>query len=186
MNIPLKRGMVIRHQDRLYTVVDFNERHTGKQKPTVHVALRDLVDGHPVDRTLDDLTPVVEVERSHRPMQFLYARGDRRVFMDSETFEEIELHAAQLHGSEPFLAEGESYRVLCVEGRPLMIELPDVVTLKVAFTAPPSHSVGAAANISKEARLENGLEIRVPLFIKTGDAIRVDTRTRAYGGKEHA
>jgi elongation factor P len=63
--------------------------------------------------------------------------------------------------------------------------MPEVIPMRVADTAPPGHSVGAASNITKEARLENGLEIRVPLFIKTGDLIRVDTRSRTYSGKEH-
>ncbi|MCK6456868.1 MAG: hypothetical protein L6Q92_10110 [Phycisphaerae bacterium] len=184
-NIPLRRGMFIRHQNHIYVVQDFNERHTAKQRPTVHVALRDVRDGRPVDRTLDDLMPIDEVSHGYRSFQYLYAKSPAHVFMDSETFEEHEFTAAQLQGAEPFLVPGETYRVMCVESRPAMLELPEIVSIKVEFTAPPSHSVGAAANITKEARLENGLEIRVPLFIKTGDVIRVDTRSRSYAGKDH-
>ncbi len=184
MNIPLKRGMLIRHQQHIYTVVDFQERHSGKQKPTVHVALRDVRDGHPVDRTLDQLEPIEEVPHVIRPMQYLYPRGDERIFMDSETFDEFGLTAAQLHGGEPFLNEGETYRVLFVDGRPLLLDLPEIIALKVASTAAPSHSVGASSSIMKEATLENGLDVKVPLFIKTGDTIRVDTRTKTYSGKE--
>jgi elongation factor P len=185
-NIPLKRGMLIRHQNRLFTVEDFNERHTGKQKPTVHVTLRDIRDGHSADRTLDDLLPIQAVEHQHRTMQYLYARGPSRVFMDSETFEELELGPAHLHGCEPFLVEGEQYRVMFADGQPIMLEMPEIVSIKVKMTAAPGHSVGTAANITKEATLENGLEVRVPLFIKTGDVIRIDTRTKTYAGKEHA
>lgn len=184
-NIPLKRGQLIRHQNHLFTVTDFNERHTGKQKPTVHVQLRDLRDGRSVDRTLDDLLPIETVEHQYRPLQYLYARDDRRVFMDSETFEEHELGPAHLQGCEPFLAEGEVYRVMFADGQVVMLEMPEIIPLTVTLTAAPGHSVGAAANITKEATLENGLEIRVPLFIKTGDRIRVDTRSRTYAGKEH-
>lgn len=185
-NIPLQRGMWLRHQDHVYEVVDFNERHTGKQKPTVHVALRDIRDGRPVDRTLDDLLPIQRVEHGFRPMQYLYAKGDALVFMDSESFEEHELSRGQLGGREAFLKEGDEYRVVCLEGRPMTVQVADVVSLAASMTAPPGHSVGAASNITKEATLENGLEVRVPLFIKTGDVVRIDTRTKAYAGKDHA
>jgi len=77
------------------------------------------------------------------------------------------------------------YRVAFIAGRPASLEMPEIVSLKVAMTAAPEHSVGVASNVTKEATLENGLQVRVPLFIKTGDTIRIDTRTRTYAGKEH-
>ncbi len=184
MNLPIKRGMVIRHQNHVYTIADFQERHSGKQRPTVHVLLRDLRDGRQVDRTLDELEPIEEVQHALRPMQYLYAKGDARVFMDSTTFEEFELTGSQLHGCEPFLKEGDEYRVMFVDGKPLLLEMPEIVRLRVRETAAPSHSVGNAASVLKEATLENDLLVRVPLFIKIGDVIRVDTRTRSYVGKE--
>lgn len=184
-NIPLNRGMWIRHQNHVYEVVDFNERHAGKMKPTVHVALRDIRDGHPVDRTLDALEPIEEVDHARRPMQYLYAKGDRYAFMDSESFEEYDLPRTALGGRDAFLTEGSEYPVMFLEGAPLVVNVPDIVSIRVANTAPPSHGVGASANITKEATMENGLEIRVPLFVKTGDVIRVDTRTKSYAGKDH-
>src|SRR4029079_6798467 len=75
MNIPLRKGMLVRHQSHIYQVTEFSERHTGKEKTTVHVALRDIRDGHPVDRTLDVLLPIQEVSQLLRKMQYLYARG---------------------------------------------------------------------------------------------------------------
>jgi elongation factor P len=184
MNIPLKRGMLIRHQNHVYSVTDFQERRTGKQRPTVHVSLRDVRDGHPVDRTLAELEPIEEVPHAIRSMQYLYAKGDQRVFMDSETFEEHELSPTQLHGYEPFLKEGDEYRVTIVDGRPLTLDMPEVIRLQVTETAAPSHAVGGTSNVLKEATLENDLEMRVPLFIKIGDMIRVDTRSKSYVGKE--
>jgi len=184
VNLPIKRGVLIRHQNHLYVVADFQERHSGKQKPTVHVTLRDVRDGRQVDRTLEQLEPIQEVAHVYRNAQYLYARGAARVFMDAETYEEFELGAVQLHGSEPFLKEGETYRVMFVEGQPLSLDLPEIVKLQVSETAAPGHSVGASASVMKEATLENGLTVRVPLFIKIGDTIRVDTRTKTYVGKE--
>ncbi|MFQ5806739.1 MAG: elongation factor P [Phycisphaerae bacterium] len=184
MHIPLKRGMLIRHQNHLYVVADFQERRTGKMRATVHVVLRAIRDGHQVDRTLDQLEPLEEVSSAHRDLQYLYAGADNWVFMDTESFEQHELTDAQLHGCQPFLKEGETYRALFVEERPLSLDMPEVVLLEVATTAAPTHAVGQASNVMKEAELENGLEIRVPLFIKNGDKIRVNTRDKTYVGKE--
>lgn len=185
-NIPLRKGMLLRHQNHVYVVVDFSERHTGKQKPTVHVALRDLRDHHPVNRSLEELLPVEEVAYEYRRMQYLYAKGDRRVIMDAESFEEHELSAESFQGKERFLVEGTEYRAMFLEGRPVLVEMPEIVSIRIALTAAPSHSGGATSNITKEASLENGLTLQVPLFIKTGDLIRVDTRTKTYAGKENA
>lgn len=184
MHIPLKRGMLIRHQGHLYAVTDFTERRTGKQRATVHVQLRDRRDGHQIDRTLDQLEPIEEVPSAYHEMQYLFAGGQTWTFMDAESFEQYELTDAQLHGCQPFLKEGEAYRVLVAEEQPLSLEMPDVVPLKVTTTAPPTHAVGTQSNILKEAELENGLEVRVPLFIKVDDMIRVNTSSRTYAGKE--
>jgi elongation factor P len=184
MNVPLKRGMLIRHQNHIYEVTDYQERRTGKQRPTVHVALRDVRDGHPVDRTLDQLEPIEEVAHGVRQMQYLYSKGDGHVFMDSESFEESALTAVQLHGYQSFLKAGEEYRVAFVDGAPLALDMPDVVRLQVSQTAAPLHGGGGASNVLKEATLENELVVNVPLFIKVGDTIRVDTRSRTYVGKE--
>ncbi len=184
MNIPIKKGMLIRHQGHLYVITDYHERHSGKMKPTVHVHLRDVRDGHSVDRSLEEILPISEVSHGYRQFQYLYAKGATRVFMDSESFEEVELDSPQLDGCEPFLREGDTYRVMYADERPLLLELPEIVKLKVTMTAAPSHAGSPGGNVYKAATVENGLELKVPLFIKTGDDIRVDTRTRTYAGKE--
>jgi elongation factor P len=184
MHVPLKRGLLIRHQGHLYIVTDFQKRRTGKQRATVHVALRDTRDGHQVDRTLDQLEPIDEVPSTRRNLQYLYPAGDTWIFMDTESFEQHELTEAQLHGCQPYLKEGAAYRSLFADEQPLALELPDVVLLRVASTAPPAHAVGAQSSVMKEAELENGLEIRAPLFIKNGDMIRVNRQDKTYFGKE--
>jgi elongation factor P len=183
MNVAVKRGMLLRHQGHLYFVEDVSERHSGQMRPTFHVHLRALADGRKIDRALDELTPVEEVPHSYRNMQYLYAKGEARVFMDVQSFDEIELSGPAIGGFEPFLVEGQEYRVLFAGEQPVRLDIPDAVPLKVADTAAPTHAVGAASSILKEARLENGLNIRVPLFIKTGDVVRVSTHKREYLGK---
>jgi len=186
MNVPVKKGMLLRHQGRYYFVEDVTERHSGKQRPTVHVSLRDALDGRHIERTLDELEPIDEVAGGYRMLQYLYARGKTCVFMDNTTFEEIELTETQLQGYQPFLREGEEFKVLFAGDQPLRLEMPENVTLRVADTAAPTHAVGTGGNVMKEARLENGLIVRVPLFIKTGDLVKINTRTREYQGKVHA
>ncbi len=184
MQIPLRKGMLLRHQDHLFFVEDFHERHTGQQKPTVHVRLKDLKDGHHVERVLEDLLPVKEVDHAYRAMQYTYHRAGDYVFMDAETFDEHEFPEPMIGGFKPFLREGQEFRVMFADGQPVYIEFPEHVSLHVTTTAAAERSVGQGGSVLKEAELENGLTVRVPLFIKTGDLIRVDTRDRAYAGKE--
>lgn len=183
MNIPVKKGMLLRHHGHYYFVDDVVERHSGQQRPAIHVTLREAMDGRHISRTIDELMPIEEVAGAYRTMQYLYAKGDAHVFMDSQTFDELELRPASLGGFEPFLKEGEEFRVLFAGEQALRLDMPENVALKVADTAAPTHSVGSAGNVTKEARLENGLDVHVPLFIKTGDTIRINTRTREYVGK---
>lgn len=183
MNVDLKKNMLIRHHGHYYFVENITERHSGQQRPAVHVTLRDALDGRHISRTADELAPIDEVPCQYRAMQYLYAKADKRIFMDTQTFEEFEFGPNLLGGFEPFLKEGEEMRVLFAGDQPLLLDIPENVILTVADTAAPSHAVGTAANILKEARLENGLEVRVPLFIKTGDQVRINTRTREYLGK---
>jgi elongation factor P len=183
MNVPVKRGMALRHHGHLYLVENVAEHHSGQMRPAIHIALRDLMDGRHIDRTVDELLPIDEVPCSYRTLQYLYAKGDARVFMDAQTFDEVELAHPILAGLEPFLKEGDEFRVLFAADQPLKLDIPDNVTLRVSDTAPPSHAVGTSGNIQKEALLENGLTVHVPLFIKTGDLLKINTHTRDYLGK---
>ena len=180
----LQRGMVIRHEGQLFTVLDFNAIHKGKQKTTVHVKLRSVSTGHTGERTLDQLGRIEEVLTEVREMQYLYADRSERVFMDTESYEQFPLDEAVLGNSIHFLVEQENYRCLTIDGRPVSLQLPDVVSLEVMETDPVQHS-GGASTVQKEARLASGLTIHVPLFIKTGEKVRVNTDTREYLGKDH-
>lgn len=184
MNAPLRRGAVIRHHNHLCVVEDLREHHSGQQRTTIHVKLKDLNTGHHVERSLEELQPIQEVDCARRSLQYSYARGSERVFMDTETFDEHVLDDERLHGFAPFLAEGQEVRAMFVDGALTSVETPEHVSLHVASTAVPERSVGGAGNVFKDAELENGLRIKVPLFIKTGDLIRVDVRDRTYAGKE--
>lgn len=184
MNVPVKKGMLLRHAGHLFFVEDVDEHHSGKQRPVFKVALRDVRDGRHISRTLDELTPLQPLAPSYRTLQYLFHRGDAYTFMDLETFDQVELTVEQLEGLAPFLREGQEIRAMVADGQIARLDRPDSVVLKVADTAKPAHSVGSGGGVGmKEAKLENGLEIRVPLFIKTGDPVQVSTRTQEYLGK---
>lgn len=180
----LHRGMVIRHEGQLYTVLDYTLAQTGKQKATVHVKLRAVSTGHTGERTLDELGKIEEVPTDVRTMQFLYTSGEERVFMDTETFEQYPLMEDLLGHAIPYLVEEENYRIQMIEGNPVALQLPPIVVLEVVDTAPVEHS-GGGSNVFKDAEVNSGITIQVPLFIKNGDKIRVKTDNREYQGKEH-
>ncbi len=180
----LRKGMVIRHQGEHFIVLDFNVAQSGKQKPTLHVRLRSLKSGHMGERTGDQLGRIEEVPTQIRPMQYLYSTGKERVFMDTETFEQYPLSEEILGEGLPFLVEQETYRFLMVEDRVVAMQVPPSLVLEIADTAPVEHA-GGGSSVLKEARLASGLIIKVPLFIKNGDRVRVSTDKHEYLGKEH-
>jgi len=180
----LKKGMVIRHEGELFTILDYKLAQTGKQKPTVHVKLRSLKSGHSGERTLDQLGKIEEVESNIRQMQYLYSAGDEFVFMDTESYEQYPLTREFLADSLDFLVEEEIYRFLVVEDQVAALQLPSAVILEVVDTAPVEHT-GGSSNVYKEAKLNSGVIIQVPLFIKNGDKLRVNTENKEYMGKEH-
>lgn len=187
MAIPrnLKKGSVIRFEGQPHLVIDYWEAKTAQRRATLHVKLRDLKKGRLVERTLDDKTEVELVESTVRIMQYLFSDRSAFTFMDSQNFDQVALPAEQVEDLEPFLEEGKEYRVLFLEGQPLQVELPPAVVLEVVETAPASKGTGSiGGNVYKDARLKTGLKVMVPLFIKEGDLIRINTASREYLGKE--
>jgi len=180
----IHKGMVIRHEGQVYTVLDYRIAQTGKQKPTVHVKLRSIRGGSSTERTLDELGKIEEVPSEVRQMQYLYAAGKDRVFMDSESFEQYTFDREVVGEGLDFLVEEETYKFLTVDGQPVSLQLPAVLVVEVVDTAPVEHA-GGASNVQKEARLSCGITIHAPLFIKNGDKIRIKTDNREYQGKEH-
>ena len=118
----------------------------------------------------------------NRTVTFSYQQGEGFVFLDATTFDELDLTAQQVGERHWFLKDNEEYKALFLDGNLLDIELPDHVAMRVAET--PAAQRSAQQSTYKEAKLEGGLEIKVPLFIAPADVVRVDTRSRKYVGKE--
>lgn len=177
-----KRGMVIMVDGAPQIIEDFHVTGTAQTKPKLHVKLRHLKTGRFSDRVFSDNERVPVCELQYRTVQYSYKQADTYVFLDTETYEELTLTAAQIGDRYLFLKENEEYRALFIEGKLLDIVIPSQVSLQIIETAPPIR--GGSDSTWKPAKLETGLEIMVPLFLDKGERIRVDTQTRKYIGKD--
>jgi elongation factor P len=177
-----KRGMVLLLNGSPHLIEELHATGTAQFKQKLHVRLRHLQSGRVFDRTFADNERVTVADLDQRRVQFSYREGDSYVFLDAETFEPLELSAAQVGERKWFLKENEEYRALFLDGKLLDIQLPGQVVLRVVETGPAQR--GGSDATWKPAKLETGFELMVPLFIETGEAIRVDTVERTYAGRE--
>jgi elongation factor P len=181
----LHEGMVVRIEGQIYKVLEVESR-AGAAKmggvvktKLINVKSRRLWETHfrPQER-------LEELELERRTLEFLYAEGDACTFMRPDTFEQIEIPGTVLGLAARFLRPGQELPVEFFAGEPLSVVLPDIAEAQVITTAPPSRSQQDSA--WKEATLDNGLTIRVPLFIAPGEAVRVDVRSGRYVERAHA
>lgn len=175
----LRPGMVIRFERGFCRVVDA-QYHAGggKLAGTMHAKLEELGRGAVIERRFrpDERLDRLELERSR--WQYLYADGEDFYFMDPDTYEQISIARGVLGGRERFLRPDLNVSVEFCEGQLVNVVFPESVELKVASTAQAEHQRETSA--MKPASLDNGMEVLVPLFIKVGDAVRVDTATGKY------
>ena len=151
----------------------------GKGRAIYKFKLRNLFTGNILDLTLHSGDKVEETSVTAHEMQYLYNENDNYIFMDSSSFEQVSMTASQLEDKAGFLKEGTPVVILMWEGRPIDITLPKTVELKVIETSASLKGATITAQM-KEGKLETGVSVGVPAFIKEGDIIRVDTRTGNY------
>ena len=175
----LRKGMSFELDGRLVKVVDFAHNKQGRGSAQVRMTLRDLRTGSLTTHTVQAGAkfPQVRLERQH--VQYLYADGDHRHFMDTDSFDQIMLNASTIGDSARFIRENDVVDLLTYQGEPLDIELPPAVTLSVTETDPGLKG-DTASGATKPATLETGLVVNVPLFINVGDTLKVDTRSGEY------
>jgi elongation factor P len=175
----LREGMALRIEGQIYKVLGCEVKAgAGQQGGVVRARLRNAASGRLLEPHLRPDERLEELELDRQTMEFLYADADSCVFMNPETFEQIEVPRTIIGTMEKFLREGTRVPVEFFEGRFISIVLPDAAELRITETAPPAHA--GQDTTWKQARLENGLDIQVPLFIAPGEMVRVDTRTGRY------
>ena len=178
----LRKGMAIRYNGDIAVVLEVQHRTPGNLRAFVQGTLRSIRTGKSSNVRFSSTETVELVDVSRRTLEFSYKDQDGFVFMDPENYETETLRPELLGSAQEYLSENLKVEVLYAEGKPVEIELPSSVTLKVA-EAPEGVRGDSATNVQKIAKLETGKTVQVPLFIKEGELIRVDTRTGAYMGR---
>jgi elongation factor P len=179
----LKNGMVLKlDADQLWSVVEFQHVKPGKGPAFVRTKLKHVLSGKVVDKTFNAGVKVETANVDKRGMQYSYKDGEDFVFMDTETYDQIHITPEVVGDAAKFLLEGFDAVVAMYEGNPLYVELPASVELAIEYTEPGVQGDRSTGG-SKPARLETGYEIGVPLFITTGETIKVDTRSGEYLGR---
>jgi elongation factor P len=178
----LKNGMVLNLDGQLWTVQWFQHHKPGKGGAVVRTKLKNVTSGKIVDKTFNADVKVDTANVDKRSMTYLYNDGDSYVFMDSTTYDQIHVTPEIVGDAKDFMLENQEVVLAVHEGNPLYLDLPASVELVVEYTEPGLQGDRSTGG-TKPARLETGHQINVPLFITTGEKIKVDTRDSSYLGR---
>jgi elongation factor P len=175
----LRPGMIIRHNNELFTIHRAEHRTPGNLRAFVQARMRNLRTGALIDHRFRSEDTVERAVIDEVEMQYLYADGDSLYFMNTGNYEQIHLPKESVGDRAAYLVADVLLKVAFFEGRPVDIELPATVDLKVVQTEPGIKG-GSATNVTKPATMETGVVVQVPPFINEGEKIRVDTAEGKY------
>ena len=178
----LKNGMVLNIEGQLWSVVEFQHVKPGKGPAFVRTKLKAVLSGKVVDKTFNAGTKVETSNVDKRTMQYLYKDGTDFVFMDTDTYDQIQVSEAVVGDAANYLLENQNALVATNEGLPLYVELPASVVLEITYTEPGLQGDRSTGG-TKPATLETGATINVPLFLEQGTKVKVDTRDGSYLGR---
>ncbi len=182
----IKNGTCIRMDGQLYFVIEFLHVKPGKGNTFMRTKLKNVVDGHVLERRFNIGEKLEDVRVERRPYQYLYADGNDDIFMNNETFEQVPINKELVTGAA-FMKEGDVVEVVSDASTETVLyaEMPMKTVLKITYTEPGIKG-DTATNTLKPATVETGAEVRVPLFVNEGDSIEVDTRDGSYVGRVKA
>lgn len=175
----MQKGQAVKIDGKLYWIVDYQHVKLGKGGAVYQTKLKSLSDGSIQNIRLRSEETVEEAYLDKRTYEYLYSAGSNHVLMDTTTFEQITLDDDAFGNGAKYLKANAQLEVSVYEGRPVIVNLPNTVDLKVTDT-PPEIRGATATNQNKPATVETGLVVQVPPFVKVGEMIRVDTRTGLY------
>ncbi len=175
----LSRGIFIRHNGQLCRVVDYQHTMPGKGGAFYQVKMKNAVTGKSNDHRFRSGENIDVVRVEEKDMQYLYKEGENLVLMDMDTYEQFNLNEEMLGDALQFIKEEMILKVYLDEGNPIMADAPNHVVLEITYSEPGVKG-DTANNPSKPATLETGAIVQVPLFVKQGERIKVDTRTGEY------
>lgn len=174
-----KTGLTVEVDGDIFTVLDFQHVKPGKGAAFVRSKLKNLRNGNTVEKTFRAGETIGRAQIDNRQVQYLYASGSEHVFMDNETYDQFELNESQLEWELNFLKENMNVNIISYKGEILGINLPNSVELKVVETEPGIKG-NTATGATKNAKVETGLNVQVPLFINEDDVLLIDTREGKY------
>jgi elongation factor P len=178
----LKNGMTLNIDGSLWTVVEFQHVKPGKGPAFVRTKMKQVLTGKVVEKTFNAGIKVEVAVVEKRDMQYLYKDGSDFVFMDTATYDQITISAATVGDAANYMLENAEVIVAMNEGNPLYVEMPASVALEITYTEPGIQGDRSSGG-TKPATLETGIDIQVPLFIKQGEKVLVDTRDGSYLGR---
>ena len=178
----LRNGVTITEAGDPWVVIATDFMKKAQRRPVMRTKLRNLRTGQVVDRTFKQGDSIPEADVGKVKAQFLYEAGGQYTFMDQSTFEQYGLQASSIGAASAFLSAGTVVDLITFEGGPVAVQLAIKMTRRVT-SAPPGIRGDSASNISQDVVLEGGMKMRVPLFVREGDLVLVDTRTCEYAGK---
>jgi len=175
----LKLGAILSINDEPYQVVASQHIKVARGGAVVKTKLKNLITGSTLEKTFSGADSIAEADIAHRKANFLYKQGENFAFMDNENFEQFEFNQDIIGDMADYLKEGQEVDVLTFNAKPVSIALPTKISLEVT-SAPEGVKGNSAGAATKSVTLETGVEIRTPMFIKTGDKIIVNTDTGEY------
>ncbi len=177
--VDFRNGVRLMVEGQPFYIVEFQHVKPGKGGAFVRTKLKSYLSGNLLDRTFRSGERFDEPELEERDMQFLYATGDAFTFMDTESYEQLTFEKSKLGENADLLKENMIVKILVYEHRPIDVELPNFIELKVVDSDPGVRGDTASGG-TKPAIVETGATIKVPLYLEVGTVIKIDTRTRSY------
>jgi elongation factor P len=175
----LRKGVIFELDNSLFRVLEYTHHKPGRGNAIIRIKARNLRTGSTIEKTFISGDRVQDVRLDYHNVQYLYKDGDNYVFMDAETFDQPVIPGELVGEAAGFLKEGMEVKITFFQNEPLDIELPTSVDLKVV-QADIAVRGDTATGVTKKVTVETGAQVDVPIFVKEGDTIRVDTRTGAY------
>lgn len=175
----LKKGMVFQLDGVPYRVVEYSQKVMGRGGSIVNVRIKSLLDGKVLAKTFKGNEQLEVADIASQTVQYLYSDDINFYFMNQQSFEQFEVASDLVGDQVGFMKEGDEVQLQLFNSRPISVELPKNLPLKVTYTETAVKG-DTSSSITKDAQLETGITVKVPAFIKTGDVISVDTTTSAY------
>ena len=178
----LRAGTIFEDQGSIYQVISYEHIKMGRGSANIKLKVKNIRSGSTTDKSFINGAKVNDLQVFKKDLQYLYRDDESAYFMNPSTFEQLNVPLKIISYEKDYLQEGSNFTISFLGDEPLSITLPPKMEFEVTDT-PMGVKGNSATNVFKEATLENGLKTKVPLFVNTGDRIRVDTRTGAYSEK---